>query len=92
MKYIFFLFTILIFASCKQDPATTAPGDNPTVKTAPVKVPVFSKDSAFAFVGKQVAFGPRVPGSEGHKAARQWMVSKLKGYGAKVTEGAYGSS
>ena len=86
MKYIFFLFTILIFASCKQDPATTSPGDNPPVNTTPVKVPVFSKDSAFAFVGKQVAFGPRVPGSEGHKAARQWMVSKLKGYGAKVTE------
>ncbi len=86
MKYIFFLLFLSLIISCKQDPVPTTPAEDTTKPTTPVKVPVFSKDSAYAFIAKQVAFGPRVPGSEGHKAARQWMVSKLKGYGAKVTE------
>ncbi len=86
MKYIFFFLLLTLIISCKQDPVATAPVEDTTKTATPVKVPVFSKDSAFAFVAKQVEFGPRVPGSEGHKAARQWMVSKLKSYGAKVTE------
>ena len=85
MKYILLFFVSLII-SCKQDPVATTPAEDTTKPSTPVKVPAFSKDSAFAFVAKQVEFGPRVPGSEGHKAARQWMVNKLKSYGAKVTE------
>jgi glutaminyl-peptide cyclotransferase len=49
-------------------------------------VPAFSKDSAYAFIASQVAFGPRVPGTEAHKATRQWIVQKMKSYGASVTE------
>lgn len=86
MKYILFLIALSLLVACKRDPAATTPVDETPKTTAPVKVPVFAKDSAYAFVAKQVAFGPRVPGSEGHKAARQWMVNKLKSYGAKVTE------
>lgn len=56
---------------------------------APVAVPAFSRDSAYAFVAKQVSFGPRVPGSPGHAATREWLVAKLKAYGAKVTEQAF---
>ena len=44
------------------------------------------RDTAFALVGKQVSFGPRVPGSAGHKATQQWLVQKLKSYGASVKE------
>jgi hypothetical protein len=71
--------------SCKRDPQVQDPVTDP-VETAPVKVPLFVRDSAYAFVEKQVAFGPRVPGSEGHKATRQWIVNKMRSYGAKVTE------
>ena len=39
MKYIFFLFSLILFASCKQDPTTTAPADNPPVNTTPVVAP-----------------------------------------------------
>lgn len=49
-------------------------------------MPAFSKDSAYAYISTQVAFGPRVPGTEAHKATRQWIVHKMKSYGASVTE------
>lgn len=48
--------------------------------------PVFNPDSAYAFVAKQVAFGPRVPGSAAHTACADWMVATLKAYGAEVIE------
>lgn len=40
----------------------------------------FDADSAYAFVAQQVAFGPRVPGSAGHKACRDWIVDKLRSF------------
>lgn len=46
----------------------------------------FSADSAYAFISKQVEFGPRVPNTAAHRAAGDWLVSKLKGYGADVME------
>jgi glutaminyl-peptide cyclotransferase len=64
---------------------------NPTTKTVEkppvdVSVPNPSADSAFLFTSKQVAFGPRVPNTAAHKACRQWLVKKLKQYGATVEE------
>lgn len=46
----------------------------------------FSSDSAYAYVKKQVEFGPRVPGSEAHRRCGDWLSAKLKGWGADVTE------
>ena len=71
--------------SCKNEPQVTEePKDVPAASA--VKVPLFSKDSAYAQVAKQVSFGPRVPGTDAHKATRQWLVQKLRSYGASVTE------
>jgi glutaminyl-peptide cyclotransferase len=39
--------------------------------------PPFSGDSAFAYVQKQVSFGPRVTGMPGHKAQLEWMQQHL---------------
>lgn len=50
-------------------------------------MPAFNADSAYAFVAQQVAFGPRVPGSQASQQTAQWLVSKLKEYGAaNITE------
>lgn len=38
----------------------------------------FSADSAFAHIERQVAFGPRVPGTESHAACRDYIVSELQ--------------
>lgn len=50
-----------------------------------IKVPEFNADSAYAFVEKQISFGPRVPGSKAHLACRDWLVSELKRHGAETT-------
>lgn len=44
------------------------------------EVPDFSADSAYAHVETQLSFGPRNPGSEGHRRARNWLMEKLGGY------------
>jgi Zn-dependent M28 family amino/carboxypeptidase len=85
-KNILLLLVIALVFACKNEPDTAPPTDGTSTPPATIQVPIFSKDSAFAFVAKQVDFGPRVPGSEAHKATRQWLVQKMKSYGASVIE------
>lgn len=54
------------------------------VKNAVPERPVFSGDSAYSFVEKQLSFGPRVPNSKGHMDCAVWLVQQLQRYGAKV--------
>ncbi|SFB26398.1 M28 family peptidase [Algoriphagus aquimarinus] len=55
------------------------------VAKAPAKpYPTFSPDSAYAFVQKQVDFGPRVPETEAHEATKNWLLAKFEGYGFAV--------
>ena len=41
----------------------------------------FDSSRAYADVQTQVAFGPRIPGSEGHAQIRQWMRAELESAG-----------
>lgn len=52
--------------------------------TPAVVVPLFNADSAYSFVEKQVAFGPRVPNTAAHIACSGWLEEKLRSYGADV--------
>lgn len=38
----------------------------------------FSGDSALAYAQVQVDFGPRVPGTEGHRRAGDWIVAQMR--------------
>ncbi len=38
----------------------------------------FNGDSALAYAQAQVNFGPRVPGTQGHKAAGDWIVAQMR--------------
>ncbi len=78
-------FALFIY-SCKKDAQVNNEPKDGTTATSTVQVPIFSKDSAYAFVAKQVSFGPRVPGTEAHKTTRQWLVQKFKSYGVAVNE------
>ncbi|MBN1340053.1 MAG: M28 family peptidase [Bacteroidales bacterium] len=44
----------------------------------------FDADSAYHFVEKQVAFGPRVPGSQAHENCRIYLTAKLSDYADKA--------
>lgn len=48
--------------------------------------PDFNADSAYAFVQKQVDFGPRVPNTPQHVACGDYLVNELKRFGAEITE------
>lgn len=81
------MVSLLLLHACSPD--SRDPAAVPAVKT-PASVlppaPPFDVDSAYAFVQKQVDFGPRVPGTAAHQACGDWLVAKLKGYGATVIE------
>ena len=53
-------------------------------RPAPLPAPNFNPDSAYAFVARQVDFGPRVPNTAAHTTAKHWLVDKLTAYGATV--------
>jgi len=86
-KIIFFaLFSIVfLFSSCKDDKKTEETNNSiKKVTNNRVKIPLFVADSAYAFVKKQVEFGPRVTGSVSHIKAQKWFYKKFKSYGATV--------
>lgn len=51
----------------------------------PANLPTFSADSAFSYLKQQVEFGPRVPNSEAHRKAADWLAAELRRHGAEVT-------
>jgi Iap family predicted aminopeptidase len=52
-----------------------------TAESAPVS---FDSSRAYADVQTQVAFGPRIPGSEGHAKVRAWIRAELESAGWRV--------
>jgi hypothetical protein len=88
-------FTGFLLSQCKEDTkgakekenaeqkATESTADASEISVKPA--PDFNQDSAFAFVKAQLAFGPRVPGSDAHRKCADYLIAKLKSYGATVT-------
>ena len=58
-----------------------------TKKIAPVEkinIPNFNADSAYQFIEKQVAFGPRVPESKAHELCGNYLEKSLKRFTSTV--------
>lgn len=51
-----------------------------------VRVPKFSRDSAYTFVARQLDFGPRVLNSTGHDVCKNWLIQQFESYGAAVIQ------
>jgi len=88
---LFSLITILaIFSGCVADQSKTKTTKTSNQKETTPKqkpnytVPQFNADSAYAFIQKQVDFGPRVPNTPEHVACGNWLVNQFKSYGIKV--------
>ncbi len=77
---ILLLTTLLLCLSCGAGKKSVT---TPAVESP---VPVFQQDSAYAYVQRQVDFGPRVPGTAAHRACGDYLVASLTGFGAQVTE------
>ena len=80
-----FLALALTFAACKEKPKQTESAQT-TDQPAMVSAPAFNADSAYAYVDRQVKFGPRVPNTPAHVQTGNYLVSKFKQFGCEVTE------
>jgi len=79
MSYRTLLITsTLLIIGCSSEPEQkTKLVSKPKVK---IEVPTFNSDSAYAFVAKQVSFGPRVISSKGWERCAMWLEKKFKTY------------
>jgi len=48
--------------------------------------PEFNADSAYTHIARQVGFGPRIPGLDSHARCGDYLVERLRSYGAEVIE------
>lgn len=69
------LFLTILLASCNQTEVEQTQ-DQAQRRGAPT----FNSDSAYAFIEKQVQFGPRTPSSQGHQRTLAWLISTLESY------------
>lgn len=76
------LYKALVYGMLPVFALSCGPGDKPPVGDKPttkvVIAPEFNADSAYTYVDKQVAFGPRVPNTKGHTDCAQYLINKLK--------------
>jgi Zn-dependent M28 family amino/carboxypeptidase len=80
------LFLLLVFALTGAYFVWKPAAEVTAAEVSLVETPDFKADSAYHYIAQQVAFGPRVPGSEASKNTLQFLVAKLKSYGWTVTE------
>ncbi|MFT4032311.1 MAG: M28 family peptidase [Siphonobacter sp.] len=84
LSFLLALCTLAGFLqSCKEKAKNS---ESTTQEVQLAAAPTFNADSAYAFVQKQVDFGPRIPNSKAHQACGDWLAAKLKSYGFSVTE------
>lgn len=83
MKIFTILLATLALAACGKGSASTEAAETPSAETTLSAAP-FDADSAYAYVERQVAFGPRVPGTEAHRRAGEWLAAELRRHGAEV--------
>ena len=96
MYKAYLLLLSLLLVNCGDAPKDNAGKATAPIAVAPVEagavtepvaiVPIFDADSAFSFVERQVAFGFRVPGTVTHRKCGDYLVAKLRSYGAEVIE------
>lgn len=85
-KHIFLSCFMISFIACSCGKGTGTQTVSVTTNSYQKVSPDINADSAYHFVDKQVAFGPRVPNTQAHKECGDYLVEQLTKFGAKVTE------
>lgn len=80
MKNILIVILALTLVGCTSEPKSKKVSK--AKKT--IEVPSFNADSAYNFIAKQVAFGPRVPNTQAHKNCANYFINKLNEYADTV--------
>ena len=80
------LFLLLVFALTGAYFVWKPAAEVSATEVQLVETPDFKADSAYQYIAQQVAFGPRIPGSEASQNTLKFLVAKLKSYGWTVIE------
>jgi Zn-dependent M28 family amino/carboxypeptidase len=87
MKHLIIILLSMVlligFGCRKKERPAPVPVQPETVR---IEVPQFNEDSAYQFIVKQVAFGPRVPNSEAQRQCARYLASSMRRYTPYVTE------
>lgn len=78
------LLALIGFEACQNKTKQDA-DQNGEETAAKLSSPDFNADSAYAYTKAQVDFGPRVPGTTAHQKCADYLVAKLKSFGAEVS-------
>lgn len=78
------ILTLLL--SCGAGKKSTLVEEKESVSLIEDNATLFSADSAYSYVARQVEFGPRVPGTDAHRRCGNWLTDKLRSFGAEISE------
>jgi len=81
LRQVVFVLSVFLVAgawsSCKDENKPPPAATTDTAPAKPLPIPAFEADSAYEYVARQVAFGPRTPGSEAQRKCAVWMSGML---------------
>ena len=83
-KLIYLLIGCLFLSCCGQKTVTDKRTTTTPETASNASTLIFNQDSAYAFVERQVQFGPRVPNTEAHKTCARYLAAELERFGAQV--------
>lgn len=78
------LIGVLLFSCANNKEDKQAKHSLAVDEKPPVIVPLFNGDSAYAYIQAQVDMGPRVPNSQAHKQAGDFLIATLQRFGAST--------
>ncbi len=81
-RFASILLTAAAFVAAACTSGRTGENRLPQGADSSVEAAAFSADSAYSNIERQLAFGPRTPGSEGHRRCALWLETELKRHGA----------
>lgn len=81
---ILLVLATLLLLSCGTSKLHTKQEQKTSTAKYQRQSPQFNADSAYQFIEKQVAFGPRIPGTDAHKECANYLHNQLRKYGANV--------
>jgi hypothetical protein len=84
-RVVYVVLLVMVLVACQPEAPKISNKPEPALPALPA-TPTFDPDSAYAFVAEQVAFGPRVPGTQAHRNCGDRLVARLKAAGATVIE------
>ncbi len=84
-RLLFSLLIINILLACGGTNGTDrGQGEVDREERTVLRIPAFNADSAYHFVERQVAFGPRVPNTEAHRQAGKWLRQSMERFADTV--------